>query len=107
MLCCTCATPRLRRAAVVRSTRVTRSSSTEREYKFKRSRTLDYITQAVDILWLGHMLCEQYYAPPEKPFEMTLKLLDIEKQEYGEKICDYYLKSLGLPEIGGKGLFAA
>lgn len=40
-----------------------------------------YITQAVDILWLGHMLCEQYYAPPEKPFEMTLKLLDIEKQE--------------------------
>ena len=27
--------------------------------------------------------------------------------QYGEKICDYYLKSLGLPEIGGKGLFAA
>ena len=26
------------------------------------------------------MLCEQYYAPPEKPFEMTLKLLDIEKR---------------------------
>ena len=40
-----------------------------------------YITQAVDILWLGHMLCEQYYSPPEKPFEMTLKLLDIEKAE--------------------------
>ena len=39
------------------------------------------VTQAVDILWLGHMLCEQYYSPPEKPFEMTLKLLDIEKAE--------------------------
>ena len=25
----------------------------------------------------------------------------------GHYICDYYLKSLGLPEIGGKGLFAA
>ena len=40
-----------------------------------------YITQAVDILWLGHMLCEQYYSPPEKPFEMQLELLDIEKAE--------------------------
>ena len=25
----------------------------------------------------------------------------------GHYICDYYLKSLGLPEIGGKGLYAA
>ena len=40
-----------------------------------------YITQAVDILWLGHMLCEQYYSPPEKPFKMELELLDIEKAE--------------------------
>ena len=27
--------------------------------------------------------------------------------QYGNYICDYYLKSLGLPEIGGKGLYAA
>ena len=27
--------------------------------------------------------------------------------QYGHYICDYYLKSLGLPEIGGKGLYAA